>query len=242
MSKVEVLIFENTDQLVSGFSAYFIDLIRQKDGDFSVALSGGSTPKVWFEELAINHKIDIPWEKVHFYWGDERCVIPEDKESNYGMTKKYLLDHINIPLQNIHRIHGELPPEQAAINYERELSQKLSVNTYPIFDLVILGMGDDGHTASIFPHQIELWESANFCVVASHPVSGQHRVSISGNVINNARAVAFLVTGKNKAEKINEIIHKKPVASAYPASLVAPEKGLLHWFLDSQAAQYLYDD
>lgn len=239
MTDPKVLIFNSISQLVENFSLFFKDLINQTEGDFCVALSGGSTPKVWFEELVKNHKKDIPWEKVHFYWGDERCVLPEDEESNFGMTKKYLLDHVQIPVQNIHRIHGELAPEQAAKNYENELVQNLTMDRFPIFDLVILGMGDDGHTASIFPHQIALWNSSKSCVIASHPVSGQHRVSISGGVINNACAVAFLVTGKNKAEKVSEIIHKKPIAVNYPASLVAPKKGLLRWFLDSSSAQKL---
>jgi 6-phosphogluconolactonase len=239
MTDLKVLIFDSISQLVENFSLFFIDLIKQKEGDFCVALSGGSTPKVWFEELAKNHKKDIPWEKVHFYWGDERCVPPLDEESNFGMTKKYLLDHVHIPPQNIHRIHGELAPELAAKNYENDLVQNLTMDRFPIFDLVILGMGDDGHTASIFPHQIALWDSSNSCVIAAHPVSGQQRISISGGVINNARAVAFLATGKNKTKKVSEIIHKKPIAVNYPASLVAPKKGLLRWFLDSSAAQNL---
>ncbi|NJN28189.1 MAG: 6-phosphogluconolactonase [Cyclobacteriaceae bacterium] len=230
-------IYKNTDELVGSFSAYFNSLILKKTGLFSVALSGGSTPKAWFDHLASHHKNDIPWHNVHFYWGDERCVPPDHAESNYGMAKKHLLDHLPIPKDNIHRIEGELPPQESAEKYASLLENELPVAACPVFDLVILGMGDDGHTASIFPHEISLWHAPAYCVVASHPQSGQQRVSISGQIINAARAVAFLVTGENKAQKIEEIFHKKPQAERYPAFLVAPEHEPPIWFLDQAAAK-----
>ena len=238
MIQPKILIFDTPVELVEAFTDYFIKLIKNKEGIFNVALSGGSTPKVWFENLATIRKKDVPWERVHFYWGDERCVPPDHLDSNYGMTKTFLLDHIDIPAKNIHRIHGELPPDLAAKNYALELAQNLPMDHYPIFDLIILGMGDDGHTASIFPHQIDLWDSSATCVVASHPVSGQHRISLSGNVINKAHSVAFLITGNTKAKKVSEVIGKKPPALGYPASFVAPSPGTLYWFLDSSAAQF----
>jgi len=233
------LVFQNSDSLVKGFTEYFVKLAHEKKGSFSVALSGGSTPKVWFQYLAENHKNDIPWENIHLYWGDERCVPPEDAESNYGMTKKFLLDEIQIPENNIHRIQGELDPVEAAKNYESELTESLQGSDYPVFDLIILGMGDDGHTASIFPHEIKSWDSEKICVVATHPVSGQKRVSLTGKVINAASAVAFLVTGKNKEERVREIFHQEPTAAYYPANLVSPSNGTLHWFLDKDAANQL---
>ena len=154
------LVFENKNYLVKGFTEYFIKLFNQKKGNFSVALSGGSTPKIWFDYLAENHVEDIPWNRIHFYWGDERCVAPNDPESNYGITKSHLLDKLSIPDQNIHRIQGELDPIEAAKGYQNEIAQNLGGN--PMFDLIILGMGDDGHTASIFPHEITLWDSEMF--------------------------------------------------------------------------------
>jgi 6-phosphogluconolactonase len=231
------LIFQDQLKLVKGFTEYFMKLINQKSGSFHVALSGGSTPKIWFDYLAKNHTSDIPWEKVHLYWGDERCVPPDDPESNFGMTKKHLLDKITIPDKNIHRIQGELKPKEAATLFEKELMKNIGEN--PVFDLIILGMGDDGHTASVFPHEIKLWDSAALCIVATHPTSGQNRISISGKVINNASALAFLVTGKNKEERVVEIFNQEPNAAYYPASLVKPENGLLHWFLDREAANLL---
>lgn len=231
------LVFENKGLLVKGFTEYFIKLTNQKRGDFSVALSGGSTPKVWFDHLAKNQKEDIPWERIHLYWGDERCVPPDDLESNYGMTREYLLNKISIPEQNIHRVEGEMNPANAAEKYENELLDNLGEN--PIFDLIILGLGDDGHTASIFPHEINLWDAEQLCVVATHPISGQKRVSFTGRVINAASAITFLVTGKNKEERVKEIIDQEPNSAYYPANLVNPADGTLHWFLDKDAANLL---
>lgn len=239
MKEPKVLVFEDKQKLVKAFTHHFMSLMSLTEGDFRVALSGGSTPKTWFEELANKHKNDIDWSRVHFYWGDERCVPPDDEDSNYGMTKKYLLDHISIPDKNIHHIQGELIPAEAAELYTKELLETMPQNYVPSFDLLILGMGDDGHTASIFPHQIELWDSEKYCVVATHPDSGQRRVSLTGKVINGASSVAFLVTGENKAKKVMEILHKKEDSGSYPASRVTPEKGNLYWFLDQQAASYI---
>lgn len=242
MEEPVALIFEDKIKLVKGFTEFFKKLVDQKGGKFNVALSGGSTPKIWFEHLSKSHKEDLPWKRVHFYWGDERCVPPDDSDSNYGMTKTFLLDHIGIPENNIHRVLGELPPTEAASSYIQELSNNFNGEDIPIFDLIILGMGDDGHTASIFPHEIDLWNSDELCVVATHPTSGQHRVSFSGEVFNNAKSVAFLVTGENKAERVKEIIDEEPHASYYPASLVKPINGTLHWFLDAEAAKLINDN
>ncbi len=236
MKKPKVLVFEDKPKLVKAFTQHFMSLLSLKKGDFFVALSGGSTPKSWFEDLANNHHDDIDWGKVHFYWGDERCVPPDDEESNYGMTKTYLLDHIDVPAKNIHRILGELPSWQAIDLYKKELSNISHTGTVPSFDLVILGLGDDGHTASIFPHQIELWEADDLCVLATHPNSGQQRISLSGKLINGARSIAFLVTGDNKAEKVKEILNKEEIALSYPASRVFNEGNNMYWFLDKPAA------
>jgi 6-phosphogluconolactonase len=242
MEEAIALIFADKHKLVKGFTEYFIRLVSEKKGKFRVALSGGSTPRIWFEYLVQNHKDDIDWSQIHFFWGDERCVAPDDPESNYGMTKKYLLDHIKVPEKNIHRIQGEIHPEEAARQYEKELKLNADGKDIPTLDLVILGLGEDGHTASIFPHQMHLWDAKELCVVASHPSTGQRRVSISGRVINNAAAIAFLVTGSSKEEKVKEIIEEEPTASKYPASLAKLHSGTLHWFLDAAAASKLKHD
>lgn len=235
--KIEVHILPDAEQLVKSFTEFFEIQITETNGAFHVALSGGNTPKAWFDYLAHQESTKIPWEKIHFYWGDERCVPPHHPESNYGMTKKHLFDHVPVPENNIHRICGECEPKEAAVAYGALLSATLPVNSLPQFDLVILGLGEDGHTASIFPHEIDLWDSDDFCVVATHPVSGQHRISLSGKLINNARQVAFLVTGSGKADKVSAILHESPGFAKYPASLVKSK--ITHWFLDKDAASLL---
>jgi len=242
MEEPVALVFEDTDKLAKGFSEFFMKLLDQKEGDFNVALSGGSTPKIWFDHLAENHRLDIDWNRVHLYWGDERCVPPDNNDSNYGMTKLHLIDPIQIPKTNIHRILGEKDPKEAASLYANVLLNNLTKDSIPIFDLVILGMGEDGHTASIFPKEIDLWNSDELCVVATHPTSGQQRISITGKVINNANSVAFLVAGENKTERVKEIFDDEPHAAYYPASQVKPIHGTLHWFLDVSAAKLINDD
>jgi len=237
---MKLKIYKTKQEVAVNFSRYLAIVLASKETSH-IALSGGSTPKVVFDELAANFQPDIDWNGVHLYWGDERCVDPTDTESNYKMTVEYLLSKIDIPEDNIHRIKGENAPEYEAKRYAEVLDETLpKENELPKFDMVILGMGDDGHTASIFPHEIELWNSKNHCEVASHPDSGQKRISITGQIINNARMVVFLVTGENKAKKMAEIKTKDEKAKNYPASLVAPTSGKLLWFVDEAAATLIY--
>ena len=236
---MQVRIYKSKQLVAEKFSAFFKDS-AEGTGEFHVALSGGSTPKIVFDYLAAHFSKEIDWSKVFFYWGDERCVLPTDDESNYKMTVAHLLSKIAIPEANIYRIHGENDPKSEAISYSNLLDQKLPKDLgMPKFDLVILGMGDDGHTASIFPHEIKLWEAQENCVVAIHPESGQKRVSITGRIINNAEVVAFLVTGSSKADKVKEIIKEEGFYLDYPATLVKPTSGKLIWFLDNEAAEGL---
>ena len=229
-------IYKDKTEVAAKFSAYFADRASSSE-PFHVALSGGSTPKIVFDVLAETFADKIDWSLVHFYWGDERCVPPTDDDSNYKMTVEHLFSKIDVPKENIHRILGENDPKGEAMRYSNLLEINLDrVDGIPQFDLVILGMGDDGHTASIFPHEIELWDSEDHCVVATHPESGQIRVSINGKVINQSKEVAFLVTGNSKADKVKTIIGKTEGFEKYPASLVVPKTGNLIWFLDEDAA------
>ena len=217
------------------FTRYLLEQLHGKK-HFTIALSGGSTPKLLFRLWATEYQDAIDWSAIHFFWGDERCVQPDDDESNFGMTKALLFDKVNLPVENIHRVRGEDEPEKEARRYAAEIADNTEQsNGFPSFDLVILGMGDDGHTASIFPHEMELLEEERFCAVATHPTSGQKRVSITGPVINNAQRVAFLVTGANKEEKVSAIFQRKEGYHAYPAAHVQPVTGALHWFLDDAA-------
>ena len=138
-----------------------------KTGNINIAISGGNTPKLLFEVLAKDYKDKIDWSKINFYWADERCVSPDSNESNFGMTFNFLFNKINIPESNIHRIYGENDPASEAVRYSEELRKNIFLsNGFPKFDLILLGMGDDGHTASIFPDQMELLNSVDVCAVA----------------------------------------------------------------------------
>ncbi|RYC52978.1 6-phosphogluconolactonase [Flagellimonas olearia] len=232
---MELKIYKDKQEVAEQFSTYFKE--KANSGEFHVALSGGSTPKIVFDVLAQKFSDEIDWNKIHFYWGDERCVPPTDDDSNYKMTVEHLFSKIEVPEANIHRVLGENDPSSEAMRYANLLEINLDrVEEVPQFDLVILGMGDDGHTASIFPHEIELWNAEDHCVVATHPDSGQKRVSINGKVINTAKEVAFLVTGASKAEKVKAVVEKTEGAKVYPATLVDPTSGNLVWFLDEDAA------
>ena len=234
---MKVNISESKKQTAESFSEYLCKLIA-KNTILHIALSGGSTPKEVFKELAAHFKNRIDWSKVQFYWGDERCVSSDDEESNYRMANEYLFSKVGIPSGNIHRIKGENKPEEEAVRYAALLETKLpGYNMQPQFDLVILGIADDGHTASIFPNQISLWNSKSHCAVAEHPETGQKRVTLTGSII--AKEVAFHVTCENKAQKFFEIIEKKGNYTSYPASLVAPHSGRLNWFLDTEAGKLI---
>jgi|SRR5690554_1467106 len=237
---MDIQIYNSLQSLNESFTEWFKEIIDENDY-ITVALSGGSTPKSLFNYWSTLPSGEINWNKVKFFWGDERCVPPNDSDSNYKMTKDHLFDNIEIPKENIFRIMGENNPTDEAKRYSDLLNKELEVrNNVPTFDIVILGMGDDGHTASIFPHEIELWNSDYNCVAATHPDSGQKRVSITGKVINSAKNVAFLVTGDNKAEKVKEIIENPEESEKkYPAALVQPDSDNLCWYLDEKAASLI---
>lgn len=216
------------------FADHFAERVEQSHV-FHIALSGGSTPKILFELLADEYEEEIEWNKVHFWWGDERCVIPTDDDSNYKMTKEKLFDYISIPEGNIHRVLGENNPVDEAIRYGKLVDDLLPIERgQPVFDLIMLGMGGDGHTASIFPHEIELLKDEATCAVATHPVSGQKRVTLNGPAIQNAKEICFLVTGEGKADKLDEIFHQKEGYLNYPAAHFNGEHVI--WFLDEAAA------
>jgi 6-phosphogluconolactonase len=238
-----IKIFPTPFELAERFAEELVNMIKEatkSKKNFSVALSGGSTPELLFSVLGDHFSNSVSWEFVHFFWGDERCVSPEDPESNYGMTRRKLLGKIDIPSANIHRIKGEENPEKEASRYSVEISDCTAKrNGMPVFDLIILGLGEDGHYASIFPGNNELLNSVKICEVAVHPVTLQKRITLTGRVINNADFVTFLVTGKYKADIVAKVINKSISSIDFPSSAVVPEYGLLTWFLDKDAASLL---
>lgn len=241
MSKPAVYVFPDNQTVAEKFAEWLNQWCNEQSGEkITIALSGGSTPKVLFKVLSEKYAETMPWEKIHFFWGDERCVPPEDSDSNYKMTKELLLDPIDFPSSQIHRVLGEIDPEEAAKKYEAVILEQVEQEAgLPVFDLMILGMGGDGHTASIFPHQMELLESDQICAVATHPESGQKRVSLTGKVINQSRQICFLVTGDSKKEKIYEIFQKERNYQDYPAAHIQAKNGKLSWNLDEAAVALL---
>lgn len=238
-----IKIFSSPYELAEKFAeelANRINIAAKSKKPLIVALSGGSTPGLLFSILGDHFSDSVSWEYVHFFWADERCVTPEDPESNYGMTRSKLFDKIAIPYSNIHRIIGENDPEQEALRYSKEIyAYTQERDGLPLFDIIMLGLGQDGHTASIFPKHSDLFNSGKICEVAVHPVTFQNRVTITGRVINNADSVVFLVTGKKKAKIIEKILKRNSSELNFPAAYIVPVYGELRWFIDSEAGSLL---
>jgi 6-phosphogluconolactonase len=208
-------------------------------GRFAVALSGGSTPRATYTLLAGDEfAARVDWPRVHVFWGDERCVPPDHPESNFRLADEALLSHVPIPPGNIHRVRGELEPEAAAQDYATALYRFFGT-TWPRFDLVLLGMGDDGHTASLFPNSAALHETARsvVAVTAYYQDRPAQRVTLTPPAINAARRVLFLVTGAAKAEILQAVLEGPE--GPYPAQRIRPTSGHLAWLVDVEAASQL---
>jgi 6-phosphogluconolactonase len=238
-----IKIFSSPYELAEKFAVELINMINKTLLDrkvFTVALSGGSTPALLFSLLGDNFSKSVHWNNIHFFWGDERCVPPDSFDSNYGTVKRMLFDKIDILSSNIHRIRGEEDPEKEAFRYSMEISDyTVKKDGLPSFNLIILGLGEDGHIASIFPEHTELFYSDKICEVAVHPVTLKKRITITGRVINNADSVVFLVTGRNKSVVVENILKKHDPAHNIPASFVVPVNGSLSWFIDEDAGRLL---
>ncbi|MCK9412726.1 MAG: 6-phosphogluconolactonase [Prolixibacteraceae bacterium] len=239
--KRELQIFSNPEALAEQVSVLLMGWIEKSSNNkFHLAISGGSTPNLLFSALATSYSGSTLWQKTHIWWVDERMVAPNDPESNFGVAKKLLLSKIAIPETNIHRILGEQVPYQEAENYSRQIREQVPMkDVWPRFDLIFLGIGDDGHTASIFPNQMELLQSDRICEIATHPVTHQQRVTLTGRAIDNADKICFLVTGANKAERMSEIWSKGEKGKKLPAGWIHPTEGQSIWFADEKATTYI---
>ena len=235
--KRELQIFPDPESLADQVSTLLMGWIEESsDCKFHLAISGGSTPNLLFSALATNFAGSPLWQKTYFWWVDERMVAPNDPESNFGVANQMLLSKITIPEANIHRIMGEQIPYQEAENYSRQISGQVRMKDgWPRFDLIFLGIGDDGHTASIFPNQMELLLSDRICEVAAHPVTSRQRVTLTGRTINNADKICVLVTGANKAERMSEIWAEGEKGKKLPAGRIDPIDGQSIWFADEKA-------
>jgi 6-phosphogluconolactonase len=241
--KPSVRIFRTPYELAEKFAGELVLMIKQSAEDdmpLTVALSGGSTPELLFSILGDHYSNSAPWEFVHFFWSDERCVPPVSPDSNFGMAFRTLFKKIKIPERNIHRIYGEQEPGSEAIRYSDLISDYTNKRDgLPVFDIVLLGLGEDGHTASIFPGMNHLFNSDKICEVTHHPLSHQKRITLTGRIINNAHRIKFLVTGKNKASIIRTVLKKEESALNFPASLIVSLNGSIEWLIDSDAASML---
>ncbi len=208
-------------------------------GRFTIALSGGSTPRLLYELLASPpHLGTIGWGGWGVFWSDERCVPPDHEDSNYRMAKESFLDQVPIPTANVHRMQGEGVPHVAALEYE-ELLRGYFRSPEPSFDLILLGIGDDGHTASLFPGTLALGERSRLVLHNWVPDQQVHRITFTLPLINAARIVAFLGTGESKAEVLRRVLEPAPGESLLPATMVQPSSDAVHWFLTQSAARLL---
>ena len=241
----EILVLTTPQEL---FSAAAEEVVRSANesvserGRFTIALSGGSTPKSLYNLLATNARTTLPWDKMYFFWGDERHVPPTDPESNYRMVHEAMLSKIPVLPGNVFRFPAENPDADAAAEaYEKTLRKffQLAPDAFPRFDLILLGLGPDGHTASLFPGTAALHEKSRLAVANWVEKLKTHRLSLTLPVLNAARCVAFLVSGTDKAAVLRSVLEENVSGEQYPAKLVQPKDGKLIWLLDRAAASAL---
>ena len=237
-SSIQVL--ETPEQVAQAaaerFMAHAQDAIVDH-GLFSVSLAGGNTPRRMYEVLgAESFRTHVDWSQVHLFFGDERCVPPDHPDSNFHMAKHTLISRVSIPLQNVHPIRGDGDPIKNAQLYEAELKLFFPERPWPRFDLVLLGMGDDGHTASLFPGTAALKESRAWVVANWVEKLKEYRITLTAPALNGASHVLFLVTGAAKATALAEVLSTARDPERLPAQLIKPESGSLTWLVDAQAA------
>src|ERR1700677_3518271 len=246
--KIKYYVEPDPAALARRAAQYFLEMAGeavQARGRARIAISGGSTPKTTFALLADpsqpwhNH---MPWDPLELYWVDERCVPPDHADSNYRMTREAMLDHVPLKPEQIHRIQGELPPDAAAARSQSELrnSFRLEGAESPRFDLIALGMGPDGHTASLFPHTEAIHELSRLAVANHVPQQKDSwRVTLTWPVINHASSVFFLIAGTDKAAALNEVLTGPRDPERLPSQLIWPASGILTLILDKAAAALL---
>lgn len=244
LPETEVIIREGKDELAVAAAERFVaaaDEATSARGGFRVALAGGSTPRTLYTLLASEGwRGRIAWSETHVCWGDERHVPPDHADSNYRMAEETLLTHVPVPMENIHRIKAEQEDaDEVAAEYEETLRESFHTGTgeLPRFDLVLLGMGADGHTASLFPNTDALQAPRNRLAVAVWVERfTQNRITLTLPVLSNARCVMFLVAGEDKAETLRAVLEDETAGERFPAKLVRPAEGKLLWVVDKAAA------
>jgi 6-phosphogluconolactonase len=245
----DIRIVENVEKLSWEAAEAFVRQAREAvrtRGTFTVALAGGSTPKAFFGLLGSQRgapfRARVPWGTTHFFWGDERHVPPDHPDSNYRMANEAMLSRVPVAAQNIHRILAENPDASlVAEDYDRELREffRLPPGQFPRFDLILLGMGPDGHTASLFPGTDAVQEQKKLVVAPWVETFRTHRITLTPPVLNNAASVIFLVSGTEKAETLRDVLQGEYQPHRLPAQAIRPRNGRLLWLVDRAAARLL---
>jgi 6-phosphogluconolactonase len=238
----KIRVYPNLESLSQAAADLFVERAQKsisERGRFTAALSGGSTPRPLYQALASpESQEELDWQKIHLFWGDERCVPPDHPDSNYRMVRENLLQEISIPEENIHRVPAEMDPRMAAFSYEETLRGFFN-QSWPRFDLVLLGMGDDGHTASLFPHSAGLNEEQRWFIANYAPRQETWRLTLTKKAINAARYITVLVSGGSKADMLFSVFRGDYDPETKPIQLISPKKGELVWLVDQAAATKL---
>jgi 6-phosphogluconolactonase len=243
MGMRHVKVFPGKDALIVGTAEWILSACGEAiagRGACSIALSGGSTPRALYHLLASDPwRKRFEWSRIELFQVDERVVPIDHPDSNFGMIERELLRSVQIPEKNVHRMHAELGAQAAAEEYESQLRKSFVAGGVPQFDVLLLGIGEDGHTASLFPGTEALHESSRLVLGYTVEKLNAPRITLTFPVINHARKVLFLVSGENKAEILREVLQGDSPELRYPAAMVDPESGLLYWHLDSDAASMI---
>lgn len=238
--KIEVL--PNLEAISHCAASFFVSASKNSIATkkrFAVTISGGLTPRRLYMLLGSeNYRDQVDWRHVHFFWAGERCVPKDHEESNFKITLDTLLSRVSIPDGNIHRIRGEEDPEKAASDYEEDIRKFFGMSGIPMFDLVILGMGEDGHTASLFPGSKLLKETIRLAVPVYLPKPTWNRITLTFPILNNATQILFLVAGRSKASILSEILGDRE-KKRFPVGLINPVHGYMTWLIDQEAAERL---
>lgn len=235
-------IFADPEELSQFVARQFSELAQEavdRNGRFTVALTGGSSPKRLYQLLASPpYKEQIPWQKVHVFWGDERYVPIGDDRSNAKMAYDTLLNHVEVPENQIYVMTSNQPAEAFAKQYEQQIKDHFN-DTLPIFDLILLGMGDDGHTASLFPETEVVQEKEKLVTSLYLPSQNMYRITMTAPLINQAKQIMMLVFGKNKADTLHAVLKGPHQPNHLPVQLIQPKNGQLTWVVDEEAASHL---
>lgn len=242
-SGVDINVFNSSDAVAESIAQQWLEMSKSA-AVVNISLSGGSTPKAIFSYIVQSRFVDqICWRNLHFWWGDERCIPANDPQSNYGEAMRRLFAHVSIPFENLHAIDGNATPEEACRKFIDEMAANLPIrvdneNARPVYDWIILGLGEDGHTASLFPAQTDYQEVHNG-IVAYHPETKQARVSLSAPAICSAKRVTYLALGTGKKNIVGSIINEAPQAKKLPATIIKSTQGMTEWYLDQRSAASL---